>query len=70
MAAASIVAKVTRDRLMIVLHERYPHYGFDRHVGYATQAHREAIAKHGVCELHRLSFASVAYDQLDLRLDA
>jgi len=67
-AAASIVAKVTRDRLMIVLHERYPSYGFDRHVGYATRMHQEAIAEHGVCELHRLSFASLAYDQLELRL--
>ena len=67
-AAASIVAKVTRDRLMIVLHESYPSYGFDRHVGYATRMHQEAIAEHGVCELHRLSFASLAYDQLELRL--
>ena len=68
-AAASIVAKVTRDRLMIVMHERHPQYGFDRHVGYATRVHREAIAEHGVCELHRLSFASAAYDQLELKLD-
>ena len=68
-AAASVVAKVTRDRLMIVLHEHYPQYGFDRHVGYATRAHREAIGEHGVCELHRLSFASTAYDQLELKLD-
>ena len=67
-AAASIVAKVTRDRLMIALHERYPDYGFDRHVGYSCPEHREAIAAHGVSELHRLSFASVAYEQLDLEL--
>lgn len=67
-AAASIVAKVTRDRLMISLHDRYPQYGFDRHVGYATRIHHDAIAEHGVCELHRLSFASVAYSQLDLGL--
>ncbi len=67
-AAASIVAKVTRDRLMISLHDRYPQYGFDRHVGYATRVHHDAIAEHGVCELHRLSFASVAYSQLDLGL--
>lgn len=65
-AAASIVAKVTRDRVMLRLHESFPQYGFDRHVGYATAAHREAIEIHGTCELHRLSFASVAYRQLDL----
>ena len=62
-AAASVVAKVTRDRLMQRLHLSYPQYGFDRHVGYATAAHHDAIAAHGVCELHRLSFASVAYRQ-------
>jgi len=65
-AAASVVAKVTRDRVMLRLHERYPEYGFDRHVGYATAAHRQAIETHGACELHRLSFASVAYRQLGL----
>jgi ribonuclease HII len=69
-AAASVVAKVTRDRLMLRLHERHPEYGFDHHVGYATAVHREAIEKHGVCELHRLSFASVAYRQLDLLAEA
>ncbi len=65
-AAASVVAKVTRDRLMLRLHERYPHYGFASHMGYATAAHRAAIVEHGTCELHRLSFASVAYTQLTL----
>jgi ribonuclease HII len=65
-AAASIVAKVARDRLMLRLHERYPQYGFDQHVGYATAGHRHAIEMHGTCELHRMSFASVAYRQLDL----
>jgi ribonuclease HII len=68
--AASIVAKVTRDRVMHTLHGSYPEYGFDRHVGYATAAHRGAITEHGVCALHRLSFASVAYRQLGLGLDA
>ncbi len=68
-AAASVVAKVTRDRLMLRLHLSHPQYGFDRHVGYATAAHREAIVEHGVCELHRLSFASVAYEQLGLTLE-
>jgi ribonuclease HII len=63
-AAASVVAKVARDRLMLRLHARYPQYGFDRHVGYATAMHRDAIASHGVCPLHRLSFSSAAYLRL------
>ena len=69
-AAASIVAKVTRDRVMCGLHETYPMYGFDRHVGYATAVHQEAICEHGVCELHRLSFASTAYQQFGLGVEA
>ena len=69
-AAASIIAKVTRDRVMRGLHESFPLYGFDSHVGYATAAHQAAICEHGVCELHRLSFASVAYQQLGLDLGA
>jgi len=68
-AAASVVAKVTRDRLMRRLHLSHPQYGFDHHVGYATATHHEAIAAHGVCELHRLSFASLAYRQLGLRFE-
>lgn len=68
-AAASIVAKVTRDRLMARLHVRYPVYGFDRHAGYATPAHRTALLETGTCELHRLSFASVAYPQMELDLN-
>jgi ribonuclease HII len=67
-AAASIVAKVTRDRLMIALHERFPAWGFDQHVGYSSPGHRQAIAEHGVSELHRMSFASVAYEQLGLEV--
>jgi len=69
-AAASVVAKVTRDRLMHALHARFPEYGFDRHVGYATAGHRAAIAAHGVCPQHRVSFASVAYQQLGLGTEA
>ncbi len=65
-AAASVIAKVTRDRVMTRLHDAYPQYGFDRHVGYATAAHQAAIVEHGVCVLHRRSFASVAYRQLGL----
>jgi ribonuclease HII len=55
-AAASIVAKVYRDRLMMTLHERYPQYGFARHMGYGTVAHREAIRQFGPCPAHRKSF--------------
>jgi ribonuclease HII len=68
-AAASIVAKVSRDRVMRTLHDTYPEYGFDSHVGYATAAHQAAITEYGICELHRLSFGSVAYQQLGLGLD-
>ena len=55
-AAASILAKVTRDRLLLEYDEKYPQYGFASHKGYGTKAHYEAIAQHGVCEVHRLSF--------------
>lgn len=55
-AAASIIAKVTRDRLMHKLHERFPEYGFDGHVGYGSLSHRQAIARHGYTSLHRRSF--------------
>lgn len=59
-AAASIVAKVLRDRVMKSWARRYPQYGFDRHVGYPTPEHREALMSHGPCPLHRHSFAPVA----------
>jgi len=55
-AAASIVAKVARDRLMTRLDAHYPDYGFARHVGYATKVHVAAIARHGFSPFHRLSF--------------
>jgi ribonuclease HII len=55
-AAASIVAKVTRDRQMLELHRRDPRYGFDRHKGYATADHLEAVARHGYSAVHRRSF--------------
>jgi len=59
-AAASILAKVTRDRLMRDLHERYPQYNFQKHKGYGTKEHRELIRRHGPCEAHRKSFQPVA----------
>jgi ribonuclease HII len=55
-AAASIVAKVSRDRQMLELHVRDPRYGFDRHKGYATADHLEAVARHGYSDAHRRSF--------------
>lgn len=57
--AASILAKVARDRRMLELHLRYPHYGFDRHKGYPSPAHRAALAAHGPCPEHRRSYAPV-----------
>jgi len=68
-AAASVVAKVTRDRVMLAMHERFPQYRFDQHVGYATELHQEMITAHGVCELHRRSFDAISYRQLGLHLD-
>ena len=58
-SAASIIAKVARDRMMVELHDQFPEYGFDRHKGYPTPQHRRAIAEHGVTALHRRSFAPV-----------
>ena len=56
-AAASIVAKVMRDRWMCAYAKRYPHYGFEKHKGYGTQAHMQAMHTYGLCETHRRSFA-------------
>ena len=58
-AAASIVAKVTRDRLMARAHQRYPAYDLDRHKGYPTQAHREKLNEYGPAPIHRFSFGRV-----------
>ena len=59
-AAASIIAKVSRDRLMLEYAEKYPKYGFERHKGYGTKLHLEALCEHGPCPIHRRSFAPVA----------
>jgi len=66
-AAASIVAKVTRDRMMAELALEFPEYGFERHKGYGTKAHLEALRRHGPCPVHRRSFQPVA--QLELPMD-
>ena len=58
-AAASIVAKVTRDRLMIAYHKDYPEYNFAKHKGYGTREHLQAIQKYGCCPLHRQSFRPI-----------
>ncbi|MGE4372147.1 MAG: ribonuclease HII [Xanthobacter sp.] len=63
-AAASIVAKVVRDRLMTRLGAQYPAYGFERHMGYGTAAHLDALRTHGPCPHHRRSFAPVRAQQL------
>ena len=55
-AAASILAKVTRDRYMLAMAQHYPAYGFERHKGYGTKQHYAALREHGPCEIHRLSF--------------
>jgi ribonuclease HII len=58
-AAASVLAKVARDRIMIALDQVYPEYGFAGHKGYGSAAHRRAIATHGPCPIHRLTFGGV-----------
>ena len=65
-AAASVIAKVSRDRLMRRMEERYPGWEFAAHVGYSTPEHRAAIERQGVSPLHRMSFQSMAYQQLAL----
>ena len=67
-AAASIVAKVTRDRLMANVGRAYPGYGFERHMGYSTPEHFAALREHGPCPYHRQSFAPVREQQLLLEI--
>jgi ribonuclease HII len=65
-AAASILAKVSRDRFMTRAAATHPEWAFDAHMGYSTPVHRAAIREHGVSPLHRMSFQSTAYQQLSL----
>ena len=60
-AAASVLAKVTRDHIMLKYDEKYPEYGFKQHKGYGTKVHREAILTHGPCPIHRRSFLKNIY---------
>lgn len=59
-SAASILAKVSRDREMVLLDKEYPGYGFAKHKGYPTKDHLQALEKHGICDIHRRSYAPVA----------
>ncbi|WP_439608827.1 ribonuclease HII [Hydrogenophaga sp.] len=68
-SAASILAKVTRDRLLCELHLLHPEYGFDRHKGYGTAQHMQALKKHGALAVHRRSFAPVARALADPAFD-
>ena len=67
--AASILAKVSRDRAMIVLHQQWPQYGFAEHKGYPTPAHLVALAQHGPCPQHRRSFAPVRAAERQVPVD-
>ncbi len=62
-AAASILAKVSRDRLMIEYAKQYPDYGFEKHKGYGTKVHNEAILKYGVTPIHRMSFLKKLFEK-------
>jgi ribonuclease HII len=66
-AAASIIAKVTRDRLMVALDAEYPQYGFARHKGYGVRQHLEALRHHGPCPVHRRSFTPVGQAEVALQ---
>jgi ribonuclease HII len=68
-AAASVIAKVTRDRLMVELAGAYPDYGFARHKGYGTRAHREAIRRLGITPIHRRAFLGIGGAQAALPID-
>ena len=65
-AAASIIAKVTRDREMEALAEQYPEYGFEKHKGYGTKQHQEALARFGPCPIHRMTFKPLSSEELKL----
>src|SRR4051794_20658425 len=68
-AAASVVAKVTRDRMMVDLHDRFPAYDFATHKGYVTPEHRAALTEHGPCSEHRFSYVNVRRARAGLSLD-
>jgi ribonuclease HII len=59
-AAASVIAKVTRDRIMVQMHDRWPQYDFAAHKGYVTPEHQQALSRYGPCPVHRRSYVNVA----------
>jgi ribonuclease HII len=59
--SASIIAKVTRDRIMVAHHETWPEYNFAQHKGYPTKSHMAAVFKHGACDQHRVTFAPLKH---------
>lgn len=63
-SAASVLAKVYRDRQMLAYHEQYPQYGFDQHKGYPTKLHMERLNQHGPCQIHRRSYTPVQQAEL------
>jgi ribonuclease HII len=63
-AAASILAKVARDEMMLILAKKFPGYGFDLHKGYGTKLHQDMLAKHDICEIHRKSYKPISQRQL------
>jgi len=65
-AAASIIAKVTRDRIMVAYHKKYPKYRFDLHKGYPTKYHRKMLQKYGPCPIHRISFSDIRSIEIDI----
>jgi ribonuclease HII len=67
-AAASVIAKVTRDRMMREMHAQYPQYNFAQHKGYATPEHLELLQKHGACPIHRKSFAPIRKEMVQANL--
>ena len=69
-AAASIIAKVTRDRIMQDLHKQYPQYGFASHKGYGTAAHLSALQQHGPCSVHRMSFKPIVKLTMSRQFDS
>jgi ribonuclease HII len=69
-AAASVIAKVTRDRLMVEMHDQWPEYSFNEHKGYVTPEHQTALREHGPCPEHRFSYVNVRGAVLRDRLES
>ncbi|MEA3316116.1 MAG: ribonuclease HII [Campylobacterota bacterium] len=68
-SAASVLAKVSRDRYMVEVSNKYPNYSFEKHKGYGTKAHKEAILKYGLCDIHRKSFKIKLTNKINILVD-